>query len=119
MKRDKTLVREILIELEKRTFGQEYSKLVIEGHNSEEIMYHVKLLYKANLIHTMDMSGSNDMNFLPGSLTWDGHEYLELARNETRWNKAKDIMKNQVGGFVFDILKQLLIVLANEAILQS
>ncbi len=65
------------------------------------------------------MSGSNDMYFLPGSLTWDGHEFLELARNETRWNKAKDIMVNYVGGFVFDILKQLLITLAKEAILQS
>jgi len=119
MKRDINLVREILIELEKRTFDQEFSDLVIEGHNSEEIMYHVKLLYEAKLIHAEDMSGTSDRYFLPGSLTWDGHEFLELARNETRWNKAKDIMKNQVGGFIFDILKELLIALAKETILQS
>ncbi len=117
MKRDMNLAREILMELERRTFAEEYSELVIEGRNSEDMMYHIKLLNEAGLIHAQDMSASSDMYFLPGSLTWDGHEFLELARNETRWNKAKDIMTNQVGGFVFDILKSLLISLVKDAIL--
>ena len=119
MKRNMNLVRDILIELEKRTFEQEYSELVVDGFGSEEIMYHIKLLYEAGLIHVQDMSGTNDIYLLPGSLTWEGHEFLELARNETRWNKAKEIMTSKAGGFVFDVLKQLLSTLVKEAVFQG
>ena len=45
------LVRDILIELEKRNFEQEYSELEIDGYESEEIMYHIRLLLEAKLIH--------------------------------------------------------------------
>jgi hypothetical protein len=41
-------------------------------------------------------------------LTWEGHEFLDAARDNGRWEKAKGAM-SKVGGFVFDISKQLLI----------
>ena len=119
MKREMNLIRDILMELEKRSFDEEYTELIIEGYSTEDIMYHVKLLHEAHLIHADDMSSASDMYYLPGSLTWDGHEFLELAKSDSRWNKAKDIMTNRVGGFVFDVLKQLLITLVKESILQG
>jgi hypothetical protein len=34
-------------------------------------------------------------------LTWAGHESLE-ARDDTRWGRAKGVMKDKSGGMVFE-----------------
>jgi hypothetical protein len=65
------------------------------------------LLKEAGLIDAIDVSkGANDWK--PKRLTWEGHEFLDAARDNKRWEKAMVVM-SQVGGFVFDVGKQLLI----------
>jgi|TARA_B110000093_G_scaffold133925_1_gene143340 hypothetical protein len=54
---------------------------------------------------------------MPTSLTWQGHEFIEAARNDGIWNKAKDIMLKKTGGMSLDVLKVLLTDLAKKAVL--
>ena len=43
------------------------------------------------LIEGVDVThlGSKGSEAMPRSLTWKGHEFLDLARDQKRWNQAK------------------------------
>ncbi len=49
------------------------------------------------------------------SLTWEGHEFSEAARDDTRWNKAMTVVKEQGGSITLGVLKQLLVSLMRNA----
>jgi hypothetical protein len=117
MKRDMDLVREMLNEVEKvDTYGTQIY-LKIEGYSKKQIDYHILLLSDADLIKT-DPLRDTERTRRPVRLTWEGHEFVEAARDDTRWNQAKEMMKG-TGGFVFEIAKSLLIDLAKEQIKTS
>ena len=109
MKRDMDLIREILLKIEERPFDGMWFTLDIDGCSPEAISYHVMLLHEAGLIEAYCDSalGSID-NWLPIRLTWQGHEFLDAARDSTRWDQAKGIM-TKVGGFALEVLKAVLI----------
>ena len=114
MKRDMDLVREMLCEVEKTdTFGTQIH-LKFDGYSPEEIDYHILLLSDADLIKT-DPPRDIERKRRPVRLTWEGHEFVEAARDDARWNQAKEMMKG-TGGFVVEIAKSLLIDLAKEQI---
>ena len=116
MKRDMDLVRQILFAMEKDEtqiiFG-ESNPVKVDGYKRENIDYHMKIMAQAGLLHEDLFEISSDPN-LPKiyvsdySISWLGHEFLDAARDNKRWEKVKDVM-SQVGGFVFDVGKQLLI----------
>lgn len=53
-------------------------------------------------------------NFLSIKLTWEGHEFLDAAREDTRWNKAKEVAA-KTGSLTFSMLKEVLVQLSAEA----
>lgn len=111
------LVREILLELEEKPFNVGWVDLEIPNYTDEIVSYHVMLLAQADLIEAQDVSDVTARNWKPKWLTWQGHEFLEAARDETRWNQAKALMKEKTGGVVFEVLRDTLISLAKKAIL--
>jgi DNA-binding transcriptional ArsR family regulator len=115
MKRDLDLVRLILIGIEEQsTYGSQID-LQIEGYSHEQINYHVIIMDEAGLIRAEELKTSQPGRWKPLRLTWDGHELLEASRDETRWNKAKEIMAT-TGGFVFELAKPLLVGIMKEQI---
>ncbi len=108
MKRDMDLIRKILFEIEKWPLNGGGSNLEIQEYSTEEVTYHVMLLVEAGLIKAYDVSSMSGPAFIPERLTWQGHEFLDAARDDNRWNKAKDAM-GKAGGFVFEVAKALLI----------
>jgi len=112
MKRNMDLARMILFEIEKceEPWGP-HQELKIESFSSQEISYHIKLLYQAGLIEAEDAStmGPNGFCWFAGSLTWEGHEFLEAARDDNRWNKTKKLFTDKGSGLVFEALKFVLI----------
>ena len=42
-------------------------------------------------------------------LTWAGHEFLDAARDETRYRKAVRRVVDCTGGLIFEVLKALLV----------
>lgn len=110
MKRDFDLVREILIAVEARE-GDPRKTMPVEipGRSQDEISYHVKLLWDEGLLDAVDFSHSTAFVIEPQRLTWRGHEFLDAARNDTVWNKVKEIVKQKGGSIPFDVLQTLLV----------
>ena len=117
MKRDMDLVRQILIIMEEDNNPRGSGNIAVPGINSDVMAYHFKILRDAGLIEAIDASSTSGMHFMPTSLTWQGHEFIDAARNDGIWNKAKDIMLKKTGGMSLDVLKVLLTDLAKKAVL--
>ena len=100
MKRGMDLIRKILLEVEEIPYDAGLCDLQIEGHSQLEISYHIMPLNQAGYIEGKDMSAIGKTNWQVRSLRWQGHESLEASRDESRWNKAKTIMKDEGGGMV-------------------
>jgi hypothetical protein len=118
MKRDLDIVRGILLEIEKQSSWNSEINLQFDAYSPEEVSYHVMLLHEAGLIVGTDLSSFSDLQWIPVRLTWQGHEFLDAAKDDNRWSKAKAAM-GKVGGFVFEIGKQLLIELAKAELKQQ
>lgn len=111
MKRDMDLCRKILEAVEQAPTSIGFVEIEIEGYSADEISYNVLLLQEAGLLTAIDITGmsSSVQEMKPERLTWEGHEFLEAARNETRWKRAKDIIQEKGGGAVFEVVKAVLI----------
>ena len=108
MKRDLDLCRALLLSLEKDDSVTGLKDYKVDDTTDEQVSYHVKLLYEAGLIEAHDASTMNNFKWYPLRLTWDGHEFLDTARDDIRWQKAKTIVLNKTGGLAFDFIKATL-----------
>ena len=114
MKRDMDLCRKILLEIEDESdssrmkhfsFASEYSDSIINGH--------IRLLDDAGLI---DTSQSGNIRWVISGLTWAGHDFLDAARDEGRWAKAKQHFADAGVSVTFTLLKEKLENLARIAL---
>ena len=117
MKRDMDLVREILFAVEKSPEPDQWIDIELEGHSPEEVSYHIKLLVQAGLIEGDDLKSRDSFAWRARALTWQGHEFLDAARDETRWNNAKKMVIEKGGGLIFAALQQVLIQGVMKAVL--
>jgi hypothetical protein len=71
----------------------------IQGYTQEQIGYHAVLLGEAGLAAVCDVTANDSKSpeALIRRLTWEGHEFLDSARDKQRWNQAKDLI-NKIGG---------------------
>jgi DNA-binding transcriptional ArsR family regulator len=116
MKRDMDLVREILVQVANFPDIQNYV-LSIKGYEEQEVAYHIMLLKEAGLLEAATAQfGDGRLAAQPRRLTWQGHEFLDAARDDTNWQKTKDIVKEKGGGLTFEVIKALLIQMARQAV---
>ena len=106
MKRDMELVRKILLAVEDHDSAY---ALRIEGATKQEIDYHAHLMSQANLLTVIDDSdhSSTGQQVWITSMTWEGHEFLDAARNDTVWNRTKEIV-SKAGGATFSVWRKVL-----------
>jgi hypothetical protein len=76
----------------------------------QEISYQVYLLADAGLIEAQPAATtmSSTQKWYPKHLTYAGHEFLDAARQDTRWNSAKDKVLNATGTLSLEALKTVL-----------
>ncbi|MFD2514524.1 DUF2513 domain-containing protein [Pontibacter locisalis] len=111
MRRDIDLIRKILLEVEMQDTLSENLSLEIEGASKKEISYHVKLLAQAGYLEANNNSTRDSPDeWNPICLTWQGHEFLDAARDNTIWNKTKVRIGEKLPSITFDVLKSMLIV---------
>jgi len=108
MKRDMDLIRAILIEVEKFPLDPGFHDISIEGHTEEEITYHVQLAHEAGLIEAIDLTSHNGVCWKAKRLTYQGHEFLDAARSDTVWDKAKKMLLSATGTITLEGLKAAL-----------
>lgn len=116
MKREMDLCRKILLEVEEKGNPGLLMDFYIESYTLEQISYHIQLLQQAKLVDTEIVLGSSGKHWLIYGLTWDGHEFLDAARNDTFWEKAKDIFVNKGAPFSFDVLKEILVKMIRQGL---
>jgi len=89
MKRDMELVRKILVAIEDFPHLGRLVPLQFDGVTDDAISYHVKLLYEHGLIDAMNASTLEGIDWRAKGLSWDGHDFIEAIRDESRWTKVK------------------------------
>ena len=111
MKRDIDLIRKILKTVENS--DDAYVKIkTIPGYESEDntVIYHLSLLFEAGLIDADVETDDDGVECFCGNvwLTWNGHEFLDAAKNEMVWSKAKSILKDRGVVLPFRLFQSLL-----------
>lgn len=115
MKRDMDLVRSILFQIEECDDAAPRD-IAVENYTQEQIQYHLGILYQAQLIDAYEIIAARGTTYRVKKLTWEGHSFLEAARNDTVWKKAKEKALEFGGSIPFEILKPLLLKLASTAV---
>ena len=117
MRRDMDLVREILQQIEAWPDAYGWIEFDLPDCSPEEVSHHVEIMAKFGLIEALDVSTKSGPNWKATKLTWNGHEFLEAARDDTIWQKAKSRMIERVGGMPFDLMLALLLETAKRQVL--
>jgi repressor of nif and glnA expression len=118
MKRDMDLIRKILLYAEESE-SSDIPKVTIQGYTEEQINYHLKLLNDANLVTSVKVTPITESGFkmiTPRRLTWEGHEFLDAARDDTTWQKAKKVVTEKGGSLTFEVIKGVLAQLARQTV---
>ena len=106
MKRDMDLCRQILIEVESWPTTSRPKQVAIDGYSDDTVGHHAWLLHEAGLIEGLELPVGTLCR--PKCLTYQGHDFLEHARNDTRWQKAKDIVVDNGGPMTLQAMKTIL-----------
>jgi len=80
----------------------------IDGRSDEDIYYHVGLMHQNGLIQAFDVSSHDGDAWIPVEILWDGHEFLDAARSDTVWKKAKDRAISTAGTLTLEGMKAAL-----------
>ncbi|MCH8004946.1 MAG: DUF2513 domain-containing protein [Planctomycetes bacterium] len=90
--------------------------LEIDGYSEEQIGYHVYLMMEADLVKGVSTThfGSTNVSATATGMTWDGYEFLDAAREDSRWDQAKKLAE-RVGGVTFKTMLDILSRLAKDA----
>lgn len=118
MKRDMDLIRAMLLQVEAHPHGRAPDKIEIAGYTEEQINFHAFLLVEAGLAEGFEVTNScsNSPEAIINRLTWTGYEFLDSARNDGIWNKAKTTIINKLGGASFVVLTALLTAFTKEQV---
>jgi hypothetical protein len=115
MKRDMDLIRTLLITIESANAPIEATRLTLPEYDQQSILYHVVLLSEADLIKANISCADNfDLPLMAQveRLTWQGHEFLDAARNDSVWQKAKDTVLSKAGTVSIAVFQAVLISIA-------
>ncbi|WP_254512768.1 DUF2513 domain-containing protein [Anatilimnocola floriformis] len=119
MKRDMDAVRSILAMLEESDGQPDFRPLITSTFTVRHLSYHLYLIHDAGLAIGIEQSnlGGGDFPFvLLTHLTNAGHDFLEAARNDSQWNKAKEAALSSGAGLTLNILTQTLGIFAMGAV---
>jgi Hypothetical protein (DUF2513) len=119
VKRDPDLLRTILARVEEADdFTVECADLADGTHDEASVARHVQLLEEAGYVkaNLLTVQGEGALSGNIERLTWAGHEFIDAARNDTIWRKAKRKLGDTLGGVPFEIMKPLLISYAKDAL---
>jgi hypothetical protein len=118
MKRDMKLIREILLAIEASDSALGPGEFKIEGYTDDQINFHAALIVEAGLAHGQIPSQVQGvpLHAYITRLTWDGCDFLDAARDESRWKKALSLVGEKAGSVATDVLKELLSQMGKSAL---
>lgn len=114
MKLDPDVIKKILTAMEETETDDTRAYLAsvnkIEGYSEAILIYHIRQLINAGFIDGKVINSIGEMgtDVFIERLTWKGHAFVENSRNDTLWNKAKNMVVSKAGGISIDILSEVL-----------
>jgi hypothetical protein len=102
MRRNFDLIRLLLQEIEGVEDVSDLSK-----YTKDQQLYHSCLLIEAGLVHgtiVVDQNG-DPVSTRISRLTWSGHEFLDMTRDPSIWNKVKGVIGESVRAAAIDTIK--------------
>ena len=129
MKRDWNLLRWILDEAEscgsghaivltnETQYASDHYELDIGERNFEEVCEHILLLGDAGLAEVRDFGRTYGglSGVVIDRLTMAGHDFLDAARDESRWSKAMATVNEKGGAVTVGVLIQILSTLMKQS----
>lgn len=109
------LVRGLLLFVEENTNNRQpifEPDLEDEGYDDNVVDYHIGLIYERRLIRAERVGGG--AQWLIRGLTWEGHEFLDEARSDTVWERAREKAGGTFQTVSLEVLKALLQTTARE-----
>lgn len=90
------------------TITPEMLYTALPSFSKEDIDYSVKYMIRADIIdgHIPKYDSCDIPTFYIYDITVNGYDFLEKIKNDTTWNKTKDISK-QIGVHSIDVLSQI------------
>jgi hypothetical protein len=113
MKRDIDLIRLILEHVESKT-DTSSEPIAIENYSEDEINYNAQLLTSAGYLEA-EVLGYGGV--FVKSLTFEGHDFLDAARDKNVWKSAKEKILKHGGSFTMDLLKSVLVEIAKNKLI--
>jgi hypothetical protein len=115
MKRDMDLIRAILLHISDREEAT-IQEVKLDQLSPAQVAYHVNLLAEAGYITGMPAQTLpyDVPEWIEVRLTWDGHEFIDAARNETVWAKFKKTVAEKGGTIPFSLVADLLTAIAKK-----
>ncbi|WP_077310047.1 DUF2513 domain-containing protein [Terribacillus halophilus] len=110
MKRDMSIIRDLLLDIESEYTEGGFALEVTEedDYTEEEMNYHLQLMKEAKLIklETVLDEEEEEEELLIYGLTWDGHELLDSIREEAIWQQLLVKLKREKGSMPFSVLRK-------------
>ncbi|MDH6367369.1 MULTISPECIES: DUF2513 domain-containing protein [unclassified Breznakia] len=105
-------VRDILLLAEEKTTPtksvSESEIRALEPYKFEEKVYAIQRLSEADYLNAEIMYASGKVYFIAiGSITWNGHQYLNNIRDEKVWEETKNTVLGKVKDASLDIFNQV------------
>ena len=73
----------------------------------EEVAYHCAILYEGGYIHAYkgEYASNQLYMFTVARLTWKGHDLLDKIREDTVWNKTREVIKDKALPNILEVIK--------------
>jgi hypothetical protein len=116
MQCDHELIKKILlaVEAKKNLIPDE---ITIDGYDETTVAYHCLLLNDAGFIEaSFEETLNGNVTPFVRRMTWSGVEFLQAARNDTIWEKAKKVLKDKSVSVPISLLTDLLRSLLKETL---
>jgi hypothetical protein len=94
MKRDMNLIRELLNVVEHADYPGVINRYGLNPYEPR-VQYHLRLLSEAGFIRPVGQTSDGAVSV---RLTWQGHEFLEMTRNDEVWERAKRYVVERTQG---------------------
>jgi len=121
MTRDLELIKQILLYFESKTDWKHEENIEIEGFDKKLVAYNLQLMYESGLINGEAITSNTGRIYdvIPFRLTWDGHEFLDNIKDQSRWDKIKKLVTNKGGYFSIELIKKLAFKIAEEKLMNG
>jgi hypothetical protein len=113
------LIRRILVLAEDQPVPKEgdapdSSFLSVDGYDDVTVARHVELLEEAGLVRAnlFEIDSFGVIGARVERLTWQGHEFLDAAKNDTVWQRTMAVVKDKGGSVPFGVFQEIMVGVA-------